>query len=83
MRTAVETLIKYFHHEGGETLEQIAQGDCGSSVFRHFQDLTKWDPEQLHVTGLGLSRMLDEMPSGTFFWSKLFYDSENTKVFTR
>lgn len=41
MGTAGETLIKYFHHEGGETLEQVAQGDCGSSVFRHFQDLTK------------------------------------------
>lgn len=36
-----------FYHEGSQTLEQLAQRDCGVSIHRDIQSLSGNGPEQL------------------------------------
>jgi len=45
--------------EGGQTLEGLAQGDCGVSVFADSQNLAGHSPEQAAVAYPDLSRTLD------------------------
>ncbi|KAK4832344.1 hypothetical protein QYF61_021873 [Mycteria americana] len=52
---------KLFYHEGGETLQKVAQRGCGVSILEDIQNWTKHSPEQPALADPALSKGLDEM----------------------
>lgn len=49
--------ILIFYYEDGQTLEQVAQRDCGTSSLGGRQNLTGRGPEQPALNGPALSRV--------------------------